>query len=53
MTRLCVVIVFLVLMAGCSAEDIAQWNEAMKDARGDNQVMHSAPQSAFGSSIGN
>jgi uncharacterized protein YcfL len=47
MTRLCVVVAFLLLMAGCSAEDQRQWNEAMKDWRGDNQVMRSAPQSAF------
>ncbi len=38
MTRLCLLVGILLLMAGCTAEDQQQWNEAMKDWRGDNQV---------------
>jgi hypothetical protein len=41
MLRLCVLFAFLILVAvaGCSAEDQRQWNEAMADWRGDNMQM--------------
>jgi len=41
MRRLCLVIVLLCAV-GCATEsDQAQWNEAMKDLRGDNMKMRS------------
>ena len=42
MRRLCLVIVLLCAV-GCATEsDQAQWNEAMKDLRGDNMRMRTA-----------
>jgi hypothetical protein len=42
MLRLCV-LMFLLLLAGCTAEDQRQWNDAMRDLRGDNMEMRSVP----------
>ena len=45
MTRLCVLLgvmlcaLALLLGAGCAEADRAQWDEAMRDARGDNMKM--------------
>jgi hypothetical protein len=39
MKRLWVLLCAVLFCVGCAAEDQAQWNEAMKDARGDNMQM--------------
>ena len=41
MWRLCALIVVLMLAAGCGADGQKHWyDEALKDARGDNMEMH-------------
>jgi hypothetical protein len=41
MWRLCALVVFLFLLAGCAADGEKHWyDEALKDARGDNMEMH-------------
>lgn len=43
MKRLAVLGLFLLFAVGCATEaDQAQWNEAMKDLRGDNMRMRTA-----------
>lgn len=42
MSRLCLLIAIL-LLAGCTAEDQRQWNDALRDWRGDNMEMRSVP----------
>ena len=39
MVRLCVLFCALCCLAGCTAADRAQWDEVLKDARGDNMRM--------------
>ena len=41
MWRLCAILVFLFLASGCASDGQAHWyDEALKDARGDNMEMH-------------
>ncbi len=52
MRRLCVLACALVLGLGCTAGDKAQWDEALRDLRGDNMKMRSDTASLMGTGGG-
>ena len=53
MGRLCMLLVALTLAAGCASDgDKAQWQEVLKDLRGDNMQMgHPLPGARVGGSL--